>query len=258
MQNNFLSLVQQSYFAFEQNIEQIRLIQIQESLMGRFLQYIENNAALKDIPELCVYHQNNTTLRNMGKTYQNIIFEKIFTDGYRVFEEYLHGIFSALFNCYPHYLLGADNAKEKIEAPFDTIFILSDLEACKAIVIENKVKSYLQSETIKKVLKKFSDFFKLKIEISDRDMELCQRISLIRNVITHNNGKINAIYMQGVKAHKIQNDTYRENDGIHQNLATEINLQQEILLKIARQLKKDLESQNNILKLQKYSDSRNA
>lgn len=247
----------QSHFAdFSRKIQQNQLFQIQERLAENIIKQTKTNQTFaKEIPELTIYEKNAKDLAATGKTYKNVLEEKIYTDGFRIFEEFLANLFTSIFTVFPNLLLiGSDKMKE-LSVPFEYIFTNPDIERTQTLIIENRVKSYLQGDNMLKILERFKTTFELEMNVLEPQKLDCQRISLLRNIITHNNSVVNEIYLKSITTFRILNDSYKLGESVLTNLETEINSQRIILQTIVQQIIKDLELENNLKKLEQRNQS---
>ena len=252
----FQKRVENAFIDFTRKMEQNKLFQVQEVLSTEIIKEIKKDTKLTEkIPAIAVYDSNNLQLRATGKTYKNALEEKIFTDGYRVFEEFLNEVFTNIFSVFPYLLLEKKGAKREITIPFDYIFTSPNIEGSKALLIENRVKSYLQSDNILTILDRFRTTFDLKMTVDETQKLSCQRIALLRNIITHNNSIINEIYINSITKFDIQGDVYTLDQSILPDLETEINTQRIVLDKIVQQISQDLEHSDNLQKLEQRNNS---
>jgi hypothetical protein len=255
LKTQFKDQIQAIHADFRRKMEQNQLSQIQERLVEDIFETMRNVIEIRDLPQMAVYDNNAAQLAALGKTYRNVLEEKLFTDGYRTFEEFISSIFNSIFMVFPYLLLGDKEAdSNELKIPFHFIFTdTPDLEACKQLIIESRVKTYMQGDNISKILERFKSTFYLKVNLTDGQRLECQRNALIRNIITHNNSYVNQIYINSVINFKIKGNTYEIGDCILPYLETEINHQRDIFKSIAEQIVQDLESIDNL----KALDGRN-
>lgn len=256
LKSKFQKYLENAILDFEGKMEQNQLFQLQERLAEQIISEVKNDRDYdKDkIKTLEVYEQNALKLKASGKSYKSVLEEKIFTDGYRIFEEFLAKIFKSIFTVFPYLLLEGKKEQKEITVPFDYIFTSPNIDGSKNLVIENKVKSYLQGDNIMKILDRFNTTFHLKVSISNEQKLACQKMALLRNVIIHNNSKINEIYLRGVQMFDIPNNHYKIEESVLSNLENEINEQRQVFGKLTLQIIKDLESDGNIKSLNNRND----
>lgn len=184
---------------FKRRLEQQELFQVQNDLLKGLQKEIASigfcdSEDIKDLSEQ--YQSFDTQLRESGRTYENIVDEKTLVDTYSAFEKFLFDCFCAIYTFFPKFL-GA-----KIDVDIYDLFIDGDVELCKKNVIELKVKKFIQSGNIKEILDGFKSNFAIKdmkSNISDNDKDYLYEISLIRNLIIHNNSVVNRVHMELVK-----------------------------------------------------------
>jgi hypothetical protein len=168
----------------------------------------------------------------------------------------ISSLFKSIFTVFPYLLLGdKETDSTELKMPFHYIFTdTPDLEACKQFIIESRVKTYMQGDSISKILERFKSTFYLKVNLTEAQRLECQRNALIRNIITHNNSVINQIYIKSINDYKIKGNTYAVGESLLPHLENEINQQRDTFKSIAAQMIKDLESIDNL----KALDGRNA
>lgn len=257
---HFKILVQNKFEIFEHKMEQSRKFQLQESLSQAIIAKIQGNPIfIENAPELSVFNQNAIDLQSSGKTYQNVLEEKLFTDSYRIFEEYLNDIFSSILSKFSGFLKITDKGESNLidgNTLIEYIFETPNTEVLKNKIIEKRVKTYLQSDNIMTILGRFNTTFAVNINYEDTDLLNCQRLALIRNVITHNNSIVNEIFIQGVAQFRISNNTYEAGQSVLPKLAVEIQAQRILLEKIAAEIKNHLEKDNTITGMQNHLTSK--
>lgn len=72
--------------------------------------------------------------------------------------------------------------------------------------------------------------------------------------ITHNNSKINEIYLKSIEVFQIPNNEYEIDKSVLSNLETEINEQRQVFRKLTQQIIKDLKNEDNIKSLKTRND----
>lgn len=242
---NFIDSINFCYQTFEQKQEQHRLLQkavvlAERSFLG--IEEIKEQIPISTYEMIQEYNDTLNSLRGSGKSFMDILNEKIFTDKFRAFEELLKDFFKVLYEYFPSFLLSKDN-EGKLEVRFDDFFGISpNLENGKNFIIEEKVKKNIQDSNIASVIQKYETIFGIKHEKLKKESNIeVYHISLLRNIITHNNGEINAIYLDSCKSFKIT-PKYNNGDSLRNTLQDEINESDRILKNIAVFLKNTLES----------------
>ncbi len=253
----FKEKMRQAYLDFKLKMEQGSLFQIQERLAETIILVTkERNSFAENELLIATYNENALNLSNTGKTYKNVLEEKIFTDGFRVFEEFLADIFTGIFEVFPFLLLGKEGKETReVIVPFDYIFTSPNIEGCKALIVENRVKTYMQGDNISKIVDRFHSTFNLTLTLTEDEKIECQRIALIRNIITHNNSVINDIYIFSIAKFKIRNNFYSVGDSILPHLESEINGLRATFESIAQKIVYDLITENNLKTLDERNKS---
>ena len=258
----FSILIQKNYSDFQYKMEQSKLFQLQEKLSENIVNsYIFDTKNQINNAEIAVYQDNINKLKNMGKTYKNVFQEKLFTDTYRIFEEYLKDIFSSIFVVFPFFLTKKnkeeDSITEEISVPFKLIFTNeSNIQVYKDLFIANRVKIYLQGDNIMKILGRFETTFNLQLTITDDEKIECQKTALLRNIIAHNNSTINEIYLASIDKFKIKNNVYKLGNSVLSNLEVEINDARSILVNLANKINANLVADNNFKALENFNNSK--
>lgn len=228
---------------FERRLEQQQLFQVQNNLLKELQKEISsvdfcNSEDIKNLSEQ--YQSFNTQLKEPGRTYENIVDEKAVVDTYSAFEKFLFDCFCAIYTFFPKFLgsKDKDTNKMKIQLNFDIhdLFIERDIEIIRKNIIELKVKSIIQSGNIKEILEGFEKIFNIKDMkdvISNDDRDHLHEISLIRNLIVHNNSVVNRVHIEKIKQFKILTKyPFNEGDTILKELPSLVENIKEISTKI--------------------------
>jgi hypothetical protein len=160
------------------------------------------------------YNEHKNELEQSYKNSIDYINEMSYKDCFQAFEEFLYDIFLVLFQNYPIYIYREKSSKTELD--YNIIFKESDIESLKRKIIEKKVKSIIQSNNIKKIINKFAYVFDIDITIAKEDIDSLFLASRIRNVLSHNNGKINSMFLSDLNKENIQTN-YNLNDRIKIN-----------------------------------------
>lgn len=167
---------------------------------------------------------------------------------YQIFEEYINGIFTVLFIHFPKFL-----RNEKFDLEFDLIFEQENIQMIRDKIIEKRVKKYIQSNNILEILKKFESIFGIDISLNKIDRDKLFLASKIRNILTHNNGIINDIFLDEIMLKNISTK-YKLNESIFPSLNKELEQIEDdligIIIKIHDQIIKKL------IQLKNYHDSK--
>jgi len=184
---------------FKQRLEQQRSFQFQNNLLKKLHEEIKiiGYCDSQKIENLSLeYEDFHKKLSESGRSYENIVEEKNLVDTYSAFEKFLSDCFYSLYLFFPKYL------GEKITVSTHDFFIGGDIELCKKNIIELEVKSFIQANHIIEIVSSFKKKFsikKIESSISKDDLNILYEISLIRNLITHNNSIVNRVYIEQVK-----------------------------------------------------------
>jgi len=181
---------------FKRRLDQQRLFQIQNLLLKAIYQEIKqsqycNSSIIQNLS--LEYEDFYQKLRGSGRSYENIVNEKSLVDTYSALENFLFDCFYTLYKLFPKYL------GTEVTISVSDLFIHENLEMCKKNFIENKVKSIIQSNNILAILNLLKKDFGLNITLDENDKFTLYEISLIRNVVIHNNSIINRIYIDQVQ-----------------------------------------------------------
>lgn len=203
MSNNttvqFETAITKALSDFEQRLEQQRSFQIQNHLLKKLHEEIKiiGYCDSQKIEDLSLeYEDFHKKLSESGRSYENIVEEKNLVDVYSAFEKFLSDCFYSIYLFFPKYL------GEKITVSTHDLFIGGDIELCKKNIIELEVKSFIQANHIIEIVSSFKKKFsikKIESSISKDDLNILYEISLIRNLITHNNSIVNRVYIEQVK-----------------------------------------------------------
>jgi hypothetical protein len=190
----FKSSITQALNEFNHRLKQQRLFQIQNTLLKRLHQEIIkiDHASSNDIRDLSKeYEIFYTQLNETGRSYENIVSEKNLVDTYSAFEKFLFDCFYSIYEFFPKFL-GNDVKVNTID-----FFIDGNIDICKKNIIELNVKSFIQTNNIILIIDGFKKQFDIKnITIPKDDINLLYEISLIRNLIIHNNSVVNRTYKE--------------------------------------------------------------
>lgn len=112
-----------------------------------------------------------------------------------VFEDYLKEILEYLFNSYPHHIF-----KRKATLPMTKLLEYDSLELLKDSLIKEKVIS-LSFNNLVEVIGFIEDEFKVDMEIDIEVLESLTELTLIRNILVHNKGIVNEMFLRKIKGH---------------------------------------------------------
>ncbi|MCK5211420.1 hypothetical protein KAJ89_01840 [Candidatus Parcubacteria bacterium] len=182
---------------------------------------IENSQMSK--ADLDEFKECMNNLKNVDREYNDVVAENIYILNYQLFEEYIKNIFTTLFTHLPEFLpSGSEKEKnyfnKKFNVYFNEIFYNLDISLCKKNIIERRVKKIIQSNDMIDVLEKINTLFKININKALQNKSKGAKKSLFelmfvygqnRNILVHNNGEINSIYIQNFKKRGFRPE-YRE------------------------------------------------
>lgn len=170
------------------------------------------------------------TISNQSRSYEIINNDLVYKLNFQIFEEFLSELIYFSLDTFPGYLNSID---KKNDLPYDHIFGNdSSIENIKDYIITAKVKSIVQSNNIIDILTKIERIFSMKFEISDLILDALFVSSMNRNIMTHNNGVVNDIYLGQLKYRGIKT-TLSKGDAIFNqlNISADQN-NQEIIVQI--------------------------
>lgn len=206
----FKNAITQALNEFNHRLKQQRLFQIQNTLLKKLHQEIVkiDHANSNDIRDLSKeYEIFYTQLNETGRSYENIVAEKNLVDTYSAFEKFLFDCFYSIYEFFPKFL-GNDVKVNTID-----FFIDGNIDICKKNIIELNVKSFIQANNIILIMDGFKKQFDMKdINISKDDGNLLYEISLVRNLIIHNNSVVNRTYKESINKLLKNNEKYIFNE----------------------------------------------
>ena len=209
----FENAIMKALSDFKQRLEQQRSFQVQNNLLKKLHEEIKiigycNSEKIKDLSLEYEYFHNK--LSESGRSYENIVEEKNLVDAYSAFEKFLSDCFYSIYLFFPKYL------GDKITVSTQDLFIGGDIELCKKNIIELEVKSFIQANHIIEIVSRFNKKFSIKqveASIYKEDIKILYEISLIRNLITHNNSIVNRVYIEQVKKFLKNEPKYKFSEG---------------------------------------------
>jgi hypothetical protein len=210
----FENAIMKALSDFKQRLEQQRSFQVQNNLLKKLHEEIKiigycNSQEIEDLS--LEYEDFHKKLSESGRSYENIVEEKNLVDAYSAFEKFLSDCFYSIYLFFPKYL-----GDKTITVSIHDLFIDSDIELCKKNIIESEVKSFIQANHIIEIVSRFNKKFfikKVDASISKDDIKILYEISLIRNLIIHNNSIVNRVYIEQVKKILKDNAKYEFHEG---------------------------------------------
>ncbi|NJO17939.1 MAG: hypothetical protein HC877_20095 [Thioploca sp.] len=234
---------------FKRRLEQQRSFQIQHTLLRKLHEEIKkiNYCNLKLLEDLSIaYEDFYLKLSESGRSYENLVEEKNLVDAYSAFEQFLFDCFCSLYTFFPKYL------GTQVNINVADLFIDENIEHFKRNIIELKVKNFIQANNIVAVLNEFKKKFgisKKKDLISPEDIQVLYELYLVRNILIHNNGIVNYVYIKQVNKLLKKNVKYKFKKG--DTVLNELkNLVQDIKstsTKVCEQITKVLQEESNRL-----------
>lgn len=210
-QNNleqFKDSINRALNEFERRLEQQSLFQLQNQLL-KSLQAEINQVDFCNSDKIKIlsaqYLDFRIRLNETGRSYEHIVAEKNLVDTFSAFEKFL---FDCFYNIYDHFPKFLGN---EVSINTADLFLENNFSICKKNVIESKVKSIIQSNNIKLTIDDFKKKFKINILYDDNEIWLLYEVSLIRNLIVHNNSIVNRLHKENLK--KIRNPKYELHEG---------------------------------------------
>jgi len=196
----FENAVRKALGDFKQRLEQQRFFQMQNSLLKELHEKVKITGYCdsETVKELSLeYDYFYSRLSESGRSYENIVEEKNLTDTYSAFEKFLFDCFCSIYAFFPKYL------GNEVSINTSDLFIDENIELCKKNIIESKVKNLIQSNNIMEILKEFKKFGikdkEIETYVSKDEKHILYEISLVRNIVIHNNSIVNRIYMEQIR-----------------------------------------------------------
>jgi len=140
---------------------------------------------------------------NDTEKYFNILNAKVYIDDYSNFESLISEIMSIIYWFFPKFLVNSEKFNSIINVPYEEIFINNNIELARKTIIELKIKDIIQGSNIKEIINKFKTLFGVKIDIDEDKIKRLITISNNRNILVHNKGYINKIYVNILKINNI-------------------------------------------------------
>jgi hypothetical protein len=197
------------------------------------------------------FKKREKELIKMGKSFTDILYEKNYVDMYQHFEEFMLNTFYILYKHFPKFIV--NRTKDyKIYLDYADLFEVKDVTIGQDRCIYRLANNIVQRNNIFDIKKKYSNVFSININLTYKQLSEIYTISNNRNMIVHNNGKINNIYLSNLKKYNITSK-YSENDIITKNIEDEREFSFYFLKKCVKIISNDLLS--NIKQLMKNHES---
>lgn len=172
------------------------LVKLEESLLknGTAEKYLDNSDNhVKDMIQ---------TKERLGNRDLKIVTrEFVYRNYYQIYEEFISSLLIYLYKTFPNFL---KKENENVSLHFDNIFEDNDIESIRNSVIELRVKGIIQSNNVVNIFTKIKSIFGIDIKLKKEEMDFLMLFSLKRNLLVHNSGKVNSIFLSEVKRHKIE------------------------------------------------------
>jgi hypothetical protein len=145
------------------------------------------------------YNRAIESIKNNNRSYDDLLMEKLVINNYYHFEEFISKCYITIYKYFPKYLLS-----EEITVNFEDLFEQNDISFVRNRIINKKVKSIVQSSNVYTLIKKLDTIFSIKIGLEKNRLDQLFVISQKRNVIIHNRGIINGIYLNELRKYSIE------------------------------------------------------
>lgn len=235
-----IKLIDAKNNVFVRKQEQNILFQVQTILINKVFEKLSGTGltqeeAIRDL--VATYYDLKKKADTIGKSYESILLEKVFTDEYRFFEELIHDVFYVLYENFPKLLVGQLN--QEIKMQFSEIYLTPDIhdfhQSFKTTFIEKRIMKDIQGNHIVNILGKFKSKFGVNFIISSDEKQQIYRLAQIRNIITHNDGVINNVYLESLRGFKIT-PKYQLKEQIGKYLEEEFKQEHALLSKLSKRL----------------------
>ncbi len=188
-------------------------------------------------------------LISYNRTFSDVNNELTFKAYFQMFEAFIFQVFTCLYSTYPIFLK-KDNLK--FDLAYENIFSTSNINEIQNLIIENRVKRTIQSNNISNTLQKFKKVFGFDVNIDDKDFRNIILASLHRNILTHNNGIVNRIYLQEITFHNLSKK-YNLGDCIFPQLNDHIETLQNTVNNISTSIFDSIS--DNLTQIDKYASN---
>lgn len=195
-------------------------------IYNQYLNYIVEKQEIGEIKILLnIKNQDTLNFDNFYKSkvsmqgkYDAINLDVIYKSNFQSFEEYLSEILYCCFFFFPKFMNKIDL---KHSIPLEKIFEDSiSKEDIKDYLITFKVKTIIQSSNILEIISKIEKTFSLKFNLQSDELNMLYFNSLVRNLLTHNNGVINDVFINQLKLKKIPFMEFDKNSKIRLTTST--------------------------------------
>ncbi|MBM6995994.1 hypothetical protein IM700_010085 [Paenibacillus sp. DXFW5] len=133
--------------------------------------------------------------------------ERCYISYYQAYEVYVSNLMKIVFWFFPEFF----NDKSNID--IKDIFNSDSILTVRNKLIDQKVKDTIQTNNISQLIKKFKDLFGVEIKIAKENLDYLIVASNTRNLLIHNNGIVNNIYIQNLNSSRISS-SYHNGDKV--------------------------------------------
>lgn len=193
------------------------------------------------------YNYNKQKLNEYNKSLKLVSKEISYRTYYQNFEEFLHKILVTIYTYYPEFL---KKDSDIITTNYDILFNAKNIQDLQGELIEKKAKELVQSNNIISLIKKFKQIFGIDLKLSNEELNLLFVTAQNRNILTHNNGVINSIYLNELRKNKIESK-YAYGDIFLDKISEELTIVENNISNIGEKIHKQIESK--ISQLENYS-----
>jgi hypothetical protein len=149
------------------------------------------------------YSEFRDTFNEHRENHHKVLYERLFIDNYQSFEVFLSDLFKALFYAFPRFLTPDVSNQEIGNIMYGDVFKADSILRLRAALIERKVKSVFQANNVAAAIVKLERTFNIDFKIPKNDVESLLEIAFDRNILVHNNGVVNDIYVSGLNKLRI-------------------------------------------------------
>ncbi len=147
--------------------------------------------------------ENIKILEKEKRTIEKVSRTITYTTFYQNFEEFIHSFLICFFSRIPVFLNKESN---QISIEIELVFSKQNIEEFRTELIEKKVKEIIQSNSIYKLIKKIEKIFGIDFEFTSENIRNLITFSQNRNILIHNSGIINSIYLNELNRYNIKTD----------------------------------------------------
>lgn len=164
------------------------------------------------------YNEAKNQLNSKNKSFEIILFERNYLNIYNTLEEFFFKIYSILYNHFPKYMF-----KDEIPINLTDLFEKENIDLLRKDIISKKVKAIIQGSNTYALFKKLETIFGIKLNIDKESLDKIFLISQKRNILVHNQGVVNNIFLKEINKHNITtklklNDYVLKNNLDHKEL----------------------------------------